>query len=88
MYTAVIQICYLVSVKPYSDKLNYFKDLFNLLTKLFLTYLLILFTNFVDLSISNSGGNQFLYVVLVNIGVNLVIATIVPLKYILKQMKK
>ena len=80
MYTEVIQICYLVSVKPYIEKLNYYKDLFNLLTKLFLTYLLILFTNFVDLSISNSGGNQFLYVVLVNIGVNLIIAMIVPLK--------
>ena len=80
MYTAVIQICYLVSIKPYREKLNFYKDLFNLSTKLFLTYLLIVFTNFVDLSISNSGGNQFLYIVLVNIGVNLIIALIEPIK--------
>ena len=79
MQIEVIQICYLVSVKPYSESINHYKDLFNLLTKLFLTYLLIMFTDFVAQKISDSGGNQFLYVVLVNVGVNLIIAMIVPL---------
>ena len=88
MYTAVFQICYLVSVKPYKERLDYYKDLFNLLTKLFLTYLLIVFTDFVDPSISDSGGNQFLYVVLANIGVNLLIAIILPLSKILLFLKK
>ena len=88
MYTAVVQICYLVSVKPYIESINHYKELFNLLTKLFLAYLLIVFTDFVDRDISDSGGNQFLYVVLVNVGVNLAIATIVPLKLFLKHIKK
>lgn len=69
-----------MSVKPFRERINFIKDLFNLLTILFLAYLLILFTDFVDQKISDSGGNQFLYVVLMNVGVNLIIAMFTPLK--------
>jgi hypothetical protein len=86
-YTAVMQICYLVSVKPHEERVNHYKDLFNHSSKLFLAYLLIVFTNFVDQSVSNSGGNQFLYVLLVNIGVNVVFALLVPLELALKHMR-
>ena len=80
MNTVVMQMCYLMSVKPHRERVNYYKDIFNHSTKLFLTYILITFTDFVDLSVSDSGGNYFLYVLLLNIGVNILIALIFPLQ--------
>jgi len=49
---------------------------YNLLTLLYLTYLLSLFTDIVDIEITLRAGDQFIYTTLTNIGLNLVVASL------------
>ena len=56
-------------------------DCVNLVTQLYLTYLMLLFTDFTTYKIQEDSGNQFLYAVLVNIVVNLSVALIPQIVY-------
>lgn len=57
MNTLLIQMGYSLQVKPYESKLRFAQEIFNLLTQLYLSYLMLLFTDFVEFEIQNSAGN-------------------------------
>ena len=61
--------------------------IFNSFSLLYLSYLMLLFTDFTDYEIQHSAGNQFLYATLTNIGINLVFGLIPPTLLCYKRQK-
>jgi hypothetical protein len=70
MYTTLVLIGLIISLKPFIYKSMLILSVFNLAVMLYLAYLLLLFTDFVDQKISDSIGNQFLYTTLIIIALN------------------
>lgn len=75
MMSVLFQLGYLIQIRPYSETAPMIVDYVNLVTQLYLMYLMLLFTDFTTYKISEDAGNQFLYAVLVNIGVNLIFSS-------------
>lgn len=61
--------------------------LFNSLSLLYLSYLMLLFTDFTVYEVQDSAGNQFLYATLTNISINLLIGFIPPSILLYKRQK-
>jgi hypothetical protein len=70
MYTTLVLIGLIISLKPFIYKSMLILVVFNLAVMLYLAYLSLLFTDFVDQKISDSTGNQFLYTTLIIIALN------------------
>jgi len=51
MISILLYMGYLIQVKPYKSTLQLFQEIFNLATQLYLTYLMLLFTEFVDFDV-------------------------------------
>ncbi len=51
MISILLHMGYLMQVKPYKSTLQLFQGIFNLVTQLYLTYLMLLFTEFVDFDV-------------------------------------
>lgn len=63
----------MLELRPYKSNRTYYITLFNEYTKLSLTLLLILFTDYVDQSVSNVAGNVFIVITLANVCVNILV---------------
>jgi hypothetical protein len=61
MYSTLLMISLFINLRPFKAKGMNLLVVINLTTLLYLTYLQLLFTDYVDQSISDSTGNQFLY---------------------------
>jgi hypothetical protein len=72
-YMTVVNIALVLLIRPYKSVFKTYLHLFNLSTQLFLCYLLLLFTDFVDLDVQQRAGNVFIYVLLANVVGNLAI---------------
>ena len=57
MYMTLILIGFFMNLKPFNEKSTLNIVLFNLSSMLYLSYLQLLFTDFVDQSVSDDAGN-------------------------------
>ena len=71
MYTTLLLISLFIDLRPFKRQGMLHILLFNLIMLLYLSYLQLLFTDFVSQTISDSTGNQFLFVTIVIIVVNI-----------------
>ena len=71
MYFNSVLLGLFVNVKPFYHQRKLFEVVFNLTALLYLSYLQLLMTDFVDQPVSDSVANQFLYATCVIIVVNL-----------------
>ena len=78
MLSLILQFGFTLAIRPYESRVIALQECFNLLTQLYLSYLMLLFTDFTPSEIQISAGGQFLYTVLVNIGANLLFGVIPP----------